>query len=218
MTGVLVRKSQHIRTVIADDHLVVREGLASILKRTTNLSIVAEARTWTEAIQVTDEQAPDLAMLDVRMPGMEAAEGVATLRRKHPDLRIVMISAFDCDEDVYGVIRAGANGFMAKNCAPQEIVSCIRTVLGGKRWLPAGPAAKLLERMNTSQLTARQVQILQIVTEGRSNKEVGASLGITEGTVKVQLNHIYHKLAVKNRTEAITKGVQRGLVNFRKLA
>jgi DNA-binding NarL/FixJ family response regulator len=148
MTGVLVRKPQHIRAMIADDHMVVREGLASILKRATNLSIVAQAGTWIEAIQVADEQAPELAILDVRMPGMEATEGVATLRRKHPDLRIVMISAFDCDEDIYGVIRAGANGFMVKNCSPLEIVSCIRAVLNGRRWLPAGPATKLLERMN----------------------------------------------------------------------
>jgi two-component system NarL family response regulator len=198
--------------------MVARLGLISILKRSTDLTIVGEAQSWTETIEVTDRRSPDFAMLDVRMPGMQAAEGVAILRQKHPNLRIVMISAFDCDEDIYGVFRAGANGFMVKSCAPSEIVACIRAVLRGKRWLPAGPAAKLLEHMNAPALTPRQGQILQMVTEGKTNKQVGAALAITEGTVKVQLNHIFQKLDAKTRTEAIAKGVQRGLVRLQKYA
>lgn len=211
-------KSHHVRTLIADDHIVVREGLASLLRRITELAIVGEAESWTQAIRMADQYSLDLAMLDVRMPGMEAAVGVATLRRKHPGLRIILISAFDLDEDVYGVIRAGANGFMTKTCTPQEIVMCIRTVLQGKRWLPTLPAAKVLERMETPELTPRQIEILAAVTEGKSNREVGAALGITEGTVKVQMNHIFRRLGVMNRTEAMARGVQRGLVRLKKYA
>ncbi|MGH9717810.1 MAG: response regulator [Candidatus Acidiferrales bacterium] len=203
-----------IRAVIADDHMMVREGLTVVLNRIPGLSVVAQARSWTEAIPAIDRYAPDIALLDVRMPGMEAAQGVTILRHKHPALRIVLISAFDCDEDIYGVIRAGANGFVVKNCSPQEIPTCIRAVLRGKRWLPSGPAAKLAQRLQTPALTARQVEILQIVTEGKTNKEVAAVLKITEGTVKVQMNHIFHKLSVTNRTEAVTQAMQRGLVRL----
>lgn len=205
--------------MIADDHAVVREGLVTVLHRLEpNVAVVAQARNWTEAIATVDEHEPDLALLDVRMPGMIAAEGVGILRARHPGLRVVLISAFDCDEEIYGVIRAGADGFMMKDSAPQELSACIRTVLEGKRWLPPGPAEKLLQRIQAPELTPRQAQILEKVAEGKTNKEVGAELGITEGTVKVQLNQIFRKLGVSNRTEAITTGLQRGLVRLKKYA
>lgn len=201
------------RVVVADDHTVVREGLVTLLSRLTpKISVVGVARNWTEAIAAVEEHNPDLALLDVRMPGMLAAEGVGILRAKHPDLKIVLISAFDCDEEIYGVVRAGADGFMTKNSPAYEISACIRTVLDGKRWMPPGPAEKLLHRMQAPELTPRQIEVLAMVAEGKSNKEAGAALGITEGTVKVQLNQIFRKLEVTNRTEAITKGLQRGLV------
>lgn len=208
-------RSRHIRTVIADDHPMVREGMISFLKRSTNLAIVAEADSWTNAIKITDQHSPDLAMLDVRMPGMEATEGVARLKQQHPALQIILISAFDCDEDICGAIRAGADGFMMKNFTQQEMVRCIRSVLDGKRWLPAGPAAMLLETMNRPQLTRRQIEILSAVAEGKTNKEVGAALGITEGTVKLQLHRIFRRMGVSNRTEAITRGVARRLVRLK---
>ncbi|MGA9884581.1 MAG: response regulator transcription factor [Candidatus Acidiferrales bacterium] len=205
-----------IRAIVADDYTVVRDGMAAILNRQMpNLSVVGQARTWTEAIATAGQHSPDIALLDVRMPGMEAAEGVAILRREHPELHIVLMSAFDCDEDIYGVIRAGANGFILKDFKPAEILACVRAVLQGKRWLPAGPAQKLSQRLNSPELTLRQIQILQTVTLGKTNKEVGATLGITEGTVKVQMNHIFRKLGASNRTEAITKALQRGLVRLR---
>jgi len=213
-----VRKTQSIRAVIADDHLMVREGLTVVLERIPGMSVVAQARSWTEAIPAIDRCSPDIALLDVRMPGVEAAEGVAILRQRHPKLRIVLISAFDFDEDIYGVIRAGANGFMVKSCTADEIPVCVRAVLQGKRWLPSGPAAKLAERLQAPELTARQTEILRMVTEGKTNKEVAAALTITEGTVKVQMNHIFHKLGVSNRTEAVTRAMQRGLVRLRKYA
>jgi two-component system NarL family response regulator len=214
-----LRQGNEIRVVIADDHAVVREGLVTILQKLTpKLTVVGEARNWTEAIAAVDEHKPDLALLDVRMPGMIAAEGVAALRSKHPELRIVLISAFDCDEDIYGVIRVGADGFMTKSSPPYEISACIQTVLEGKRWLSAGPAEKLLHRMQAPDLSPRQKEILEKLADGKTNKEIGALLGITEGTVKVQLNHIFQKLGTSNRTEAITKGLQRGLVRLKRQA
>ncbi len=214
-----VSEQTGIRAVIADDHAVVREGLVTVLRRLApKVSVVGEARNWTEAIAAIDEHKPDLALLDVRMPGMAAAEGVGILRSKHGALRIVLISAFDCDEEIYGVIRAGADGFLMKDSPPYEIGACIRSVMEGKRWLKPGPEKKLLQRMQAPQLTPRQTEILGKVADGKTNKEIGAELGITEGTVKVQLNQIFRKLGVTNRTEAITSGLQRGLVRLKKYA
>ncbi len=215
--GALLSTMANIRIVIADDHAVVREGLTSVLRGLApDISVVGVAQNWTEAVTAVDEHTPDLALLDVRMPGMLAVEGVGTLRSRHPELRIVLISAFECDEDIYGVVRAGADGFLMKTSPRYEINACIRTVLEGKRWLPPGPAEKLLRGAQGPELTPRQTQILQLVAGGKSNKEVGSELGITEGTVKVQLNQIYRKLGATNRTDATTKGLQRGLVRQKK--
>lgn len=196
--------------------MVVRDGMTAMLKRQMpNLSVVGEARSWTEAITTASQHPADVALLDVRMPGMQAAEGVAILRRAHLGLRIVLMSAFDCDEDFYGVIRAGANAFMLKDFKTADIVACVRAVLQGKTWLPARHAEKLSQRLNSPELTPKQAQILEMVALGKTNKEVGAALGITEGTVKVQMHHVFRKLRATNRTEAITKGLQRGLVHLR---
>ncbi|MGH9713851.1 MAG: response regulator [Candidatus Acidiferrales bacterium] len=207
-----------IRVVIADDHTVVREGLRSILDKTPGTSIVAEARDWPEAIRKVGSHRPEIALLDVRMPGMNAAEGVASIHRKYPKVGIVLISVFDRDEEIYSVIREGARGFLLKDCTKDELRLCIRAVRDGGTYLASGPAAKLAERVQTRELTGRQLQILELVTEGKTNKEVGVVLNITEGTVKVHLSRIFGKLSVDGRTAAITKALQRGLVRLSKSA
>jgi two-component system NarL family response regulator len=214
----VVSKLETIRTVIADDHTVVREGLVAILRRMPEVTVIGQEQSWPDAIAAIGRHNPDVALLDVRMPGMTAAEAVSILRRTNPKLRIVLMSAFECDEDIYGVIRAGANGFIVKSCSPQEIFACLRGVVRGKQWLPAASMDKLQERQQTKELTPRQLEILDMVTDGKSNKEVGSALRITEGTVKVQMNQIFRKLGATNRTEAINKGLQRGLVQWRKQA
>lgn len=205
-----------IRILIADDHTVVREGLVAILGKIPDVSVVAEARSWSAAIPKIESYRPNVALLDVRMPGMEAADGVVTIRRIRPETKIILISAFDDQEDVYGAIRAGAHGFLVKDCTRHEIELCLRSVLDGMIWLPPGPAAKLAERMRTPSLTKRQTVILQSVAEGRTNKEVGNALNITEGTVKVHLSHIFRKLEVEGRTQAIRKAFERGIVRLQR--
>ena len=202
--------------LIADDHTVVREGLIAIISKIPRMNVVAEAWTWPGVLTKVDSLRPDIALLDVRMPGMEAAEGVAAIRRIHPDLRIVLISAFDYGEDVYGVIQAGANGFLTKDCTRNEIPICLNTVLEGRMWLPPGPAAKLAARIQSPELTGRQAQILEMVAEGKSNKEVGQAMRITEGTVKVHLNRIFRKLGVEGRTQAIRRALERGILRMSK--
>lgn len=204
------------RVLIADDHPVVREGLRALIGRIPGVSIVAEATSWPSVIVKVESQHPDIALLDVHMPGGDASKGVAALRKLSPDLRIVLISAFDLDEDVYGVFQAGANGFLTKDCSPGEIPVCFNAVLAGKTWLPAGPAARLASRLQSSALTDHQAEILQLVAEGKSNKEVGSSLKITEGTVKVHLKHIFAKLGVTSRVAAIRSAIDRGIIHFGK--
>jgi DNA-binding NarL/FixJ family response regulator len=213
-----MRGNNSIRIVIADDHTVVREGLIAILDAIPDMCVVAQASSWPGAIAKINLHDPDIALLDVRMPGMEASEGVAVIRQMHSQLRIVLISAFDCGEDVYGVIQAGANGFLVKDCTRQEILNCLRAVFEGKTWLPPGPAAKLAARIQSPVLTGRQTGILELVAEGKTNKEVGAAMRITEGTVKVHLNHIFRKLGVDGRTQAIRRALERGIVHLSKNA
>lgn len=207
-----------IRIVIADDHTVVREGLTAIINRATDMCVVAEATEWPEAVAMVAQHRPEVALLDVRMPGMSAAAGVAEIHRACPEVGIVMLSAFDAEEDVYGVMQAGASGFMMKSCSGAELRECIRIVHSGGTLLASGPAAKLAERIQAPELTERQVQILQLLAEGRTNKEIGDSLRITEGTVKLHVNRIFYKLGVRSRAGAAAKALQRGLARFSKTA
>lgn len=207
-----------IRIVIADDHTVVREGLSTMINRGTDMSVAAEATDWPEAIEQVVQKRPDIALLDVRMPGMSAADGVAEIHRECPEVGIIMLSAFDAEEDVYGVMQAGASGFMLKSCSGTELRECIRVVHGGGTLLAPGPAAKLAERIQAPELTERQSQILQLLAEGRTNKEIGDALKITEGTVKLHVNRIFYKLGVRSRAAAAAKALQRGLARFSKTA
>lgn len=207
-----------IRVVIADDHTVVREGLCTMINRGTDMCVVAEAAQWPEALEQVVAHHPEVALLDVRMPGMNAAEGVAAIRKACPEVGVVMLSAFDAEEDVYGVMQAGASGFMLKSCSGSELRECIRIVHGGGTLLAPGPAAKLAERIQAPELTLRQAEILQLLAEGRTNKQIGNALKITEGTVKLHVNRIFYKLGVRNRAAAASKALQRGLARFSKTA
>ena len=180
------------------------------------MAVVGEAADWPTAVQEVIRQRPAIALMDVRMPGMDAAEGVAAIRREFPAAGIVLFSAFDREEEVYSVLRAGAQGFLLKGCTREELRECLHAVCEGKTWLAADPAAKLAARVRAPELTAREAVILQFVADGKSNKEVGAMLRITEGTVKVHLNHIFGKLGVGGRTAAIARALQRGLVRMTK--
>jgi two-component system, NarL family, response regulator len=207
-----------IRIVIADDHTVVREGLGTMINRGTDMCVVAEAADWPDAVEQVVQHRPDVALLDVRMPGMSAADGVAEIHRECPEVGIVMLSAFDAEEDVYGVMQAGASGFMLKSCSDTELRECVRIVHSGGTLLAPGPAAKLAERIQAPELTDRQSQILQLLAEGRTNKEIGDALRITEGTVKLHVNRIFYKLGVRSRAAAAAKALQRGLARFSKTA
>lgn len=208
-------KPHAIRVVIADDHFVVREGLAAVLNRERDLKVVAQACNWPEAIEQVSRGRPDVAVLDLHMSGMDPAEAVAALREKIPATRVIIFSAFGADEEVFQVIRAGARGYVLKGeSSRDDLLTCIRAVVKGEIWIHPSAAARLAERTTTAVLTPREREILQLLALGKSNKEIGSSFDITEGTVKVHVNHILTKLGATGRVEAIRMAVKHGFVHL----
>ena len=210
-----MKTSHSIRAVIADDHSIVREGLAAVINREPDMEVVGEARNWLEAVEQVLRNRPDVAVLDLHMRGMEPTEGVATLHEKIPAAQIIIYSAFSTDEEVYQVFSAGARGYIVKGDSGREdLLVCIRAVLRGETWIHPSAAARLAARMTAPNLTRREREVLRLMVVGKSNKEIGSSLDVTEGTVKVHVNHILAKLGVTGRVEAIMAAARRGFVHL----
>lgn len=208
-----MKKNRTTRIVIADDHSVIREGLAAILNREHDMEVVAQACSWPEAVELVLQHRPGIAVLDLHMRGMQPADGIAAIHEKSPTTPMILFSAFSTDEEVYGVLRAGARGYVLKGESGREdLLTCIRAVLAGETWIHPLAAKCLADRIATPNLTAREVEVLGMLAMGKSNKEIGSGLDVTEGTIKVHVNHIFAKLGVTGRVEAIMLAVQRGLV------
>jgi two-component system NarL family response regulator len=207
-------KKKRIRILIADDHTVVREGLVSLVKRKSDMVIVAEARNGREAVDLWKEHRPDVALLDLRMPEMDGVSAIKEIRELDPNAHIVVLTTYDGDEDIYRAIKAGAKAYLLKDTARDALVDCVRKVHAGETYLPAPLAAKLAERVSGAALSAREVEVLQRMAAGKSNKEIGAELFISEGTVKTHVKSIFTKLDVVSRTEALATATRRGLIQL----
>src|ERR1700747_3721757 len=177
-------KKKHIRILIADDHSVVREGLASLVKRKPDMAVVAEASNGREAVDLWKENRPDVTLLDLRMPELDGVGAIKEIRGMDPDAHIVVLTTFDGDEDIYRAIKAGAKGYLLKDTAREALMECIRRVHGGETCIPPMLAAKLADRVSGEALSAREIEVLQRMAAGKSNKEIGSELFISEGTVK----------------------------------
>lgn len=207
--------SKPIRIVLADDHTVVREGLAAILGMQRDMQIVAEAGDGEEACAAFVQHLPDVLLLDLRMPKMDGLDVVRVIRAKHPNARIVIITTFTGDEDIFRSLNAGAMGYLLKDAPRQQIVEAVREVAAGQRYLPAALASKVVERALKPQLSAREAEVLQRLAGGESNKEIGAALFVSEGTVKTHVKSILSKLDAGSRIEAVTIATGRGMVRSR---
>jgi two-component system, NarL family, response regulator len=205
--------SDVITLMIVDDHPVVREGLAAILKSQKDMKIVAEAGDGEEACKLYDEFSPDVVLLDLRMPNKDGL-GVITelMARNPPKPRIIVMTTYESEEDIRRTLKAGAKGYLAKGTAPQEIRDAVRKVAKGDSLLPASIASKLAESMSHPELSERELQVLQYMANGRSNKEIGQVLYISENTVKAHVKSILAKLDAMGRTEAIAIALKRGLI------
>jgi len=203
-----------IRLLLADDHFMVRMGLATSLKLEPDFEIVAEADTGKEAISFYHHHRPDVTLLDWRFPDMTGLEVTQTLRATDSAARILILSAFNGEEDVFRAVRAGAESYLLKNSRRAEIVTAIRMVHAGSPYFPPEISAILAARMRREELTPREKSVPFEIVKGSSNKEIGCRLDITESAVKVHVTHLLQKLHAKDRTHAATIAIQRGIVHL----
>jgi len=203
-----------IRLLLVDDHLVVRVGLRSLLETQPDMVVVAEAAGGDAALREFERHHPDLTLMDLRMPEMDGAATTAALRQRHPGARVLVLTTFDTDEDIYRALQAGACGYLLKNTDSEPLLQTIRAVHAGTYRLPAEVAARLAQRQAAPQLSPREREVLELIVKGRSNKEIGCALGVAENTVKNHVKVILDKLGVADRTQAATTAIQRGIVRL----
>jgi two-component system, NarL family, response regulator len=204
----------HARILLVDDHSLLRTGVANIINQEPDLEVVAEAANGRDGIEAFLVHRPDVVLMDLRMPGMEGVEAVQQIRAVDPQARVVVLTTYDADEDIARALQAGAKAYILKDIAADALVTCIRDVLAGKTYLAPAAAAKLAERVTQVQLTPRELAALQLMANGSSNKEIAVALKISERTVKSHLAHLFDKLQVTSRTEAVRVATRRGLVRF----
>jgi len=204
-----------IRILIADDHPVVREGLSAMINRQPDMKVVAEAGEGSEAVEQFSQYRPDVALIDLRMRGMDGLHAILAISRRFPGARLVVLTTFDDNEDIYRALQGGAKGYVLKGAPREELLECIRTVSAGQSHIAPAVAAKLAERFSKPGLTDRELEVLGLVADGKSNQEIGSLLHIGEGTVKVHVNHILDKMGVNNRTAAGVAALERGLIRRR---
>jgi two-component system NarL family response regulator len=203
-----------IRVLIADDHPVVRSGLAMILQQATGIDVVAEAGTGLEAIALFCQYQPDVVLMDLKMPTMGGVDAIATIRQTYPHVRIIILTTYDGDEDIYRGLSAGARGYLLKNVTRQELIEAVQRVHAGQTYIPSEVGARLAERMSSPQLTPREREVLLLLTEGKSNGDIATALVVSEGTVKFHVNGILRKLNVSDRTQAVLVALKRGIANL----
>ncbi len=201
-----------IRLALIDDHLFLRVGLASMLDSQPDMKVVAEAGSAEEALAKCAEQKPDIAIMDLRMAGMSGIECTAELRHSAPETKVIILTTFDSDENVYRALHAGAHAFLLKDVPKLEFLETIRAVHNGTYRLPAAVSERVAERLREEPLSDREVEILRCIASGRSNKEIGSDLSISESTVKGHINRILSKLHARDRTEAVVAALKRGLI------
>ena len=208
----LARKQ--ITVLIADEQPIVRAGLATLINRRSDMQVIAEASDGQQAVDEYVSSSPDVALLELRPPFMDGIEAVTSICARVPDARLVIFTNCQGEEDIYRALRAGAYGYLFKNTPLNELLECIRAVADGKRWIPPAVASRLGKRVADRGLTARETEVLRAVASGKSNKEIGSVLDISEATVKVHMTHLMEKLNVAGRTEAITEAIRRGFVHM----
>jgi DNA-binding NarL/FixJ family response regulator len=216
--------AEPIRIIIADDHPVVREGLAAILETQPDIEVLAEAPDGLEAVRLTRELGPDVVLMDLQMPNMDGVEAIKTIKAEVPATEIVVLTTYDSDEYIFKGIEAGARGFLLKGASKNELLSAIRAASRGEALLPPVVAGKLVQRFSQmaqrqsgdgdETLTERELEVLRLMAQGARNKEIAHDLTITERTAKAHVSSILGKLAASDRTEAVTIALRKGLIKL----
>jgi len=200
--------------LVVDDHALLRTGVANIINQEPDLRVVAEAANGVEAVDAFERHHPDVTLLDLRMPEMEGVEAVRQIRDRDPQAKVIILTTYDTDEDITRALKAGAKAYVLKDISAEALITCIHDVLAGKTYLAPAAAAKLAEGVTRVHLTPRELTTLRLMADGKSNKEIAGDLGISERTVKTHLGHLFEKLGVTSRTEAVKVASRRGLVRL----
>ena len=203
-----------IRVLVADDHTVGRDGLVAIIKQEKDMDVVADTGDGQQAVELWKQHRPGVTLMDLRMPGLDGVDAIYQIRAADPNARIIVLTTYDGDEDIYRGIRAGAKSYLLKDVRREELFQCIREVYAGKMFVPPAIAAKLAERLPAEELTARELEVLCHLAEGKPNKIIGADLAISEVTVKSHVQSVFRKLNVLSRTEAIAVANRKGLLRL----
>jgi DNA-binding NarL/FixJ family response regulator len=207
-------KTTCVRVLIADDHPVVRSGLAAVIAQEDDLCLVAQAEDGARAVALFQQHHPDVVLMDLRMPGMDGVEAIRRITTEFPDARIIALTTYDGDADIRRALAAGAQGYLLKEMLVTDVISAIRGASSGARIVPPAVAVKIAEHAQTKDLTKRELEVLGLVARGLTNKEVAAAIGRTNETVKLHLKRIYAKMRVSDRTQAVTIGLRRGLIHL----
>ncbi len=203
-----------IRILIADDHYVVRMGLAALVETEPDLQVVGEAADGMQVVELYKKLHPDLVLMDLRMPRTDGVTATRQIREQFPHARILMLTTYDGDDDIHRALSAGASGYLLKNSTRESLIPALRAVAAGQRWIPQEVASRLAARKMFEDLTPREVDVLQQLAKGLANKEIADVLSISEHTVKGHLKSILGKLHVADRTEAVTAALQRGIIHL----
>lgn len=208
---------ESIRLLIADDHPIVRAGLQDVLGSQPDFEVIGEASTGREAVALSGRLRPDVVIMDLRMPEMDGVEAIGQIKAEHPEIQILVVTTYDSDADILPAIETGATGYLLKDTPRKELFQAIRDAAQGKPVLTSSVAARLMERMRgpaEEALSSREIEVLKLVAKGASNKEIAGQLYVTEATVKSHLIHIFGKLGVSDRTAAVTKALDRGILRL----
>jgi two-component system, NarL family, response regulator len=209
-----LKSANPIRILVAEDHLIARVGVSTIVNLQPDMTVVAEAANGQQAIELYRKHLPDVTLLDLRMPILSGIEAAAAIRRDHPRARLIALTTYGGDEDIRRALNAGVQAYLMKDILHDELLKAIRAVHDGQTYLPASVAAALAAQMPRPDLSAREVQVLELIVAGLANKQIAYTLNIAEYTVKNHVKNILDKLGVQDRTQAATAAIQRGIIHL----
>lgn len=207
-----VENGGRIAVLVADDHAILRRGLMDIINHEADMRVVAETGDGHETVRRYQQYRPDVALIDLAMPGLGGIEVIQRIKAADPNARLIILTTYDVDEDIELAFKAGAQAYLLKDVMSEDLVGCIRDVMRGRKRVAPAIAEKLADRVSRVQLTGREFNVLRLIAEGKSNKEIADTLRISDATVKAHITNLLSKLRVSSRTEAIAVAIKRGLV------